>query len=315
MQSNPEFNRSEYIAVPLSAVGCEKPLVHPLYVLENTGDGDPLTEIFAQGKVLTVEMKQALMAKFDAVYIPSKSWPNFLSSAERFKPGETDFRKQLDVARTWAILYAIDADQKGKLDKASFEKHKLLSDWLTLSLSRMKDTRGFFLRFADPELYFVNHSFNVAIAAAIVAHRLGLGIDATKLVTVGALLHNIGNIQVPRELLHKVGPLTKTEWDRVKVHPHRGAELLYQVNAPREVILTSMQHHEQLDGNGYPELIFGHEIHLFAKICSAVDVFDALKSPRPYEPPMSQDRAIETIVKMESRFEGQILNIVSSIEE
>jgi putative nucleotidyltransferase with HDIG domain len=311
--SNPD--KPELIAVPLAAVTADKPLLFSVYLKRPLDPSDPFQEIVAAGKSLSAEIKRSILAKVDTVYILRRAWPQFFSSVAKFQPGGSDFLSQLDVARNWAILYAIESEIKGTLEKSSFEKQKLLSDWLALSLARVTSTKGFFRRFKDSELYLVNHSFNVAIACSIVAKKLGLGMDATRLVTLGALLHNIGNIQVPRALLHKTGPLTKPEWDKMKVHPHRGAEMLYQVNAPREVILTSMQHHERLDGNGYPELIYGHEIHLFAKICSAVDVFDAMKSPRPYETSMSQDLAIQTIVNMGTRFEGQILNIVSSIEE
>jgi putative nucleotidyltransferase with HDIG domain len=127
------------------------------------------------------------------------------------------------------------------------------------------------------------HSFRVALYAVAVAKAMGIHGEALKAIEWGALLHDVGKMVVPDEILRKVGPLTEEEWHIMKQHPTWGFDMLAEVSflqpASLEIIYS---HHERWDGCGYPRGIAGDAIPLAARIFSVVDTYDAITSDRPY---------------------------------
>ncbi|MCE5249339.1 HD domain-containing protein [bacterium] len=130
------------------------------------------------------------------------------------------------------------------------------------------------------------HSVNVGIFALGLAKML-LGNDPfhnMREIAAGFFLHDIGKSMIPQSVLHKAGPLTHNEWRSLKLHPTEGYKLLNQFKICNNDIKTIvMQHHERNNGRGYPYGLHEDEIHLYSKICSIADVFEALTSHRPYK--------------------------------
>ncbi len=130
------------------------------------------------------------------------------------------------------------------------------------------------------------------------AHAAGLatamGMSATEIqgVKTGALLHDIGKLAVPEHVLSKPGPLTQEEFQKVRVHPQVGAEIIAAVPFPYPVAPIILSHHERWDGKGYPSGLKGEEIPLGARILAIVDYYDALTSERPYHKAMTSDAAL-----------------------
>ena len=122
--------------------------------------------------------------------------------------------------------------------------------------------------------------------------------DETQLdaMRAAALLHDTGKLAVPEYILNKPGPLTASEFERMKVHAAVGADILKNIDFPYPVEPIVRYHHEAWDGSGYPEKLKGSEIPLGARILSVVDCYDALTSDRPYRPRMSRQQA-EQILK------------------
>ena len=107
-----------------------------------------------------------------------------------------------------------------------------------------------------------------------------------------ALLHDIGKLAVPEHILSKPGPLTQEEFQKIRIHPQVGAEIISAVPFPYPVAPLILSHHERWDGKGYPQGLKGDEIPLGARILSVVDYFDALTSDRPYHRAMEHDAAL-----------------------
>lgn len=131
--------------------------------------------------------------------------------------------------------------------------------------------------------YLFAHNVQVCVLALLLAKLMGLSERQQVEIGVGAILHDIGKIFVDEAILNKPGRLTDDEWEQIRRHPEVGFEILRQV--PGCSVLSAhiaFQHHERLDGSGYPRQLRGTEIHLHARICAVVDVFDALTSDRPY---------------------------------
>ena len=124
------------------------------------------------------------------------------------------------------------------------------------------------------------------------ASRAALGMSDTEIqgVKTAALLHDIGKLAVPEHILSKPGPLTQEEFQKIRVHPQVGAEIISAVPFPYPVAPLILSHHERWDGKGYPQGLKAEEIPLGARILSVVDYFDALTSDRPYHKAMTPRR-------------------------
>jgi putative nucleotidyltransferase with HDIG domain len=137
-----------------------------------------------------------------------------------------------------------------------------------------------------------SHIRRVQSYAAGLAKALGMPDAEIQGVKTAALLHDIGKLAVPEHILSKPGPLTQEEFQKIRVHPQVGAEIISAVPFPYPVAPLILSHHERWDGKGYPQGLKGDEIPLGARILSVVDYFDALTSERPYHKAMTHDAAI-----------------------
>ena len=137
-----------------------------------------------------------------------------------------------------------------------------------------------------------NHIRRVQVYAAGLARALGMNDNEIQGVKTAALLHDIGKLAVPEHILSKPGPLTQEEFQKIRIHPQVGAEIIGAVPFPYPVAPLILSHHERWDGKGYPAGLKGDEIPLGARILSIVDYFDALTSDRPYHKAMSEEAAL-----------------------
>jgi HD-GYP domain-containing protein (c-di-GMP phosphodiesterase class II) len=140
------------------------------------------------------------------------------------------------------------------------------------------------------------HSRRVAFLAVGTGERLGLPPAALRRLAVAGLLHDIGKLGIPAEILNKPGRLTDEEYETIKTHPRAGADLLALLGSFDEEIPIVLHHHERVDGRGYPHAISGGAIPVEARIMAVCDVYDALTSRRAYREPWAPERAVELIV-------------------
>lgn len=151
----------------------------------------------------------------------------------------------------------------------------------------------------DP--YTAGHQRRVAALAAAIAEEMDLDIVATDGIRLGAEIHDIGKIHVPAEILAKPGRLTDTEYALVKEHAQVGFDILKGIAFPWPVADIAHQHHERLDGSGYPQGLKGDAICLEARIVAVADVVEAMAMHRPYRPALGVDAALAEIEKGKGR--------------
>ena len=152
-----------------------------------------------------------------------------------------------------------------------------------------------------------NHIGRVELYATALARALGMTGTDVQAVKTAALLHDIGKLAVPEHILAKPGPLTPEEFQKVRMHPQIGADIIGAVPFPYPVAPLVRAHHERWDGRGYPDGLRGEEIPLGARILCLVDYYDALTSDRPYHKPMPTEAA-EALIQQEA---GQALDPVA----
>jgi HD-GYP domain-containing protein (c-di-GMP phosphodiesterase class II) len=133
------------------------------------------------------------------------------------------------------------------------------------------------------EDYLYHHSVDVGVIAGCLATWLGYPFHDIEELILGGLLHDTGKALIPLKVLNKPGTLSEEEMNLVRFHSTRGYKFLKEKSSvSRNVLLCALQHHERMDGSGYPLAVLGEKIHPFAKIIAVADVFDAMTSPRGY---------------------------------
>jgi len=145
----------------------------------------------------------------------------------------------------------------------------------------------------DP--YTAGHQQRVAALAVLVAREMGLDEARIEGLRLGALIHDIGKIYVPAEILNRPGRLTETEFQIIQTHPQVGYEIIRDVEFSWPLAQMVLQHHERIDGSGYPEGLKGEEILLEARILAVADVVEAMASHRPYRPALAIEAALDEL--------------------
>ena len=160
------------------------------------------------------------------------------------------------------------------------------------------------------DLETAEHTRRVTDLTLSLAHLMNLPKKEIIHIRYGAMLHDIGKIGIPDSIFHKVAPLTRHEWDKVREHPVHAYELLSIIPDFRHSLEIPYYHHEKWDGSGYPCQLRGNQIPLAARMFAIVDVWDALLSNRPYRSAWSVDRTIEYIkCQAGKHFDPEIANI------
>ena len=177
--------------------------------------------------------------------------------------------------------------------KESLDRMNEVVDGVIHSLSSTVDAR-------DP--YTAGHQKRVAQLAAAIAGRMGFSRDRITSIRMAGIIHDIGKIAIPAEVLSKPSRLSDIEFSLIKTHSQVGYDIVKNINFTTPVARMVHQHHERLDGSGYPLGLAGDEILAEARILTVADVVEAMSSHRPYRPGLGMDKALAEISKNRGRF-------------
>ena len=172
--------------------------------------------------------------------------------------------------------------------KKSYEK-------LRETLNGMINALAFIVETKDP--YTAGHQKNVEKLSIAIAKGLNLGAEKIRAISIAALIHDIGKIAVPASILSKPTALSEIEFRMVKEHSEIGYNFLKDIEFGFPVAKIIHQHHERLDGSGYPASLKDEEIMIEAKIISVADTVEAMASHRPYRPALGLEKALEEVIK------------------
>ena len=181
-------------------------------------------------------------------------------------------------------------------------EHKKVQKRLSESLEDVRKTLRETIRavartveMRDP--YTAGHQQRVADLSRAIAEEMGLTSDETEGIYLGALIHDTGKICVPAEILAMPRNLTDNEMEMIRCHPENGYQILKEIDFPWPVARIVLEHHERMDGSGYPKGLCGEEISLEARIVCVADVVEAMASNRPYRPGLGMEKALAEITE------------------
>jgi PAS domain S-box-containing protein/putative nucleotidyltransferase with HDIG domain len=257
----------------------------------------------------------------DSLYADAESWMSHIHPGDKvriqkkyqqhFKTGrfEETFRfmkKNGDIAWFHARAYPVYDKQKKPYRSTGFveditaqiarvQDKLAYAEKLDKSFSEMLAAFSIAMEQRDP--YTVGHQKNVAYLSVAIARELGLTEAQIKCIETAALTHDIGKIGIPSELLNKPSSLTDLEFELIKTHAQAGYDIIKKVHFPGPVADIVLEHHEKLNGSGYPRGLKGADIRLETRIVSVADVVDAMTSMRPYRAALGLDAALAEISK------------------
>ncbi len=208
-----------------------------------------------------------------------------------------------------------DMNYEIKPEKAS----RIMADGLTLPHSEESSSwqaeriyesavraMGQMMEVRDP--YTAGHQARVSRISVKVAQVMALSEHQVKGIQLAAMIHDIGKLAIPSEILSKPGKLSAAEFDMIKTHSSVGYNVLKDIEFPWPIAQAVLQHHERMNGTGYPSGLKGRDILLEARILCVADVIEAMSSARPYRPAIGMDVAINEISKnRDILYDGQVV--------
>ncbi len=161
----------------------------------------------------------------------------------------------------------------------------------------------------NKDYYTYTHSVNVGLYCMTYATKVGMSSGESRELGMGGMLHDVGKVTVPMEILNKAGKLTDPEFAEMQKHPEAGRDMLNSMGCfGNRISQMAYEHHEKFSGSGYPQGLHGEDISFEGRICKVMDVYDALTTRRPYKAPMTPFKALEIMNKdMAPEFDVSIL--------
>jgi putative nucleotidyltransferase with HDIG domain len=203
-------------------------------------------------------------------------------------------RRELEIAnRSYRRNLEQMVDERTDSLKRSMSKLENAMNGIVRAIAHTVETR-------DP--YTAGHQRRVADLAAAIAQEVCFDRDQVEAVRVAAIIHDLGKISVPAEILSKPSRLTVNEFNLIKEHPQVGYDIVKDIEFPWDVSTMIYQHHEKMDGSGYPLGVAGNEILPESRVLTVADVVEAMASHRPYRPGLGVDVALSEIDKNKGKF-------------
>lgn len=212
------------------------------------------------------------------------------------------------VERKAKILYLVSESLLERafreLDEVAIENAKVFVRDTIRYLSDVPELYRKFMGLMEHDFTTYLHSNNVFFLATSFSLHLGMTIKEVEKISLAALFHDLGKERVDQKILQKPGSLDPHEWEEIKRHPIWSTQMLKEARFSEELVLEVVeQHHESLDGSGYPKGLKGDQIHPFSRLIKVCDVFEALCGIRPYRAPFTPKRAVEI---MQTEMEGKL---------
>lgn len=249
--------------------------------------------LLARGMTLTaIEINRIRFLKYQGVYILDQMSENLMPDS-----GISIHLRNRAVKTLKTIYKQIENDRDYATNKSILNGAMFVTDEIVKEITSNKNVSVNMIDLKVFDDYTYYHSVNVAVISVILGYSMGLHKSELYKLGLGTLLHDIGKVFVPKDILNKPDKLTREEYEKVKTHTLEGSKYLReQWDFPGESNITVLTHHEKFDGSGYPNKLLGGKIPEFGKIAAVADVYDALTSDRPYRKGLLPSEGMEYIM-------------------
>jgi putative two-component system response regulator len=265
-----------------------------LQTLERKQADVMITDI-AMPKMDGIKLTERIRELYDFDVILMTGYVKDFTYGDAIAKGANDFiQKPLDIEELLIRLKRVLRERAMRAElKKSFQQSLEALEGVVRALSSTIEAR-------DP--YTSGHQRRVVDLACAIAENMGLPEDQITGIRMAGVIHDLGKIAVPAEILNKASQLSEMEFNIIKTHPQMGYDILKEINFPWPIAEIVYQHHERMDGSGYPRGIKGDDILLEARIIAVADVLEAMASHRPYRPSFGIDVILEEISNNSGRF-------------
>ncbi len=253
-----------------------------------------------------------------------------IKSKDEFMVLGDEFNKMIDTLKGLLSERDLNYEKLTYMNEELLEKSKEIEKFLTekeamntelkkllkeLKENYLSTVRALAGAIEANDIYTWGHCERVANISIEIGKALGLDSDDITVLEFASLLHDIGKIGILPGILNKKGKLSEEEYETIKRHPAIGYEILKDVEFLYDIRKVILQHHERIDGEGYPQGLYGENINKLARIMAIADAYDAMTSSRPYrEIPLSKEEAIEELIRGKgSQFDGKMIDIFIGI--
>ncbi len=279
---------SEYTSITKNALIEGTKIEFDLF-LRNDVSGQARYILFcrADEQFSAAKQEQLLSKNTQKLYISTKDTDKYLIYQEANLKSIVDDKNKSSLEKSGALYQVAANITEELLDNPRTGKHiERASAWINNTVNHVlknENTFSSLFEVTTHDYHTYTHSINMSVIGLLFGKYLSLNPHELDCLGTGMLLHDIGKVVIPQEIINKPGRLTKEEFSEIKKHPKAGLELLeLKSNVDSLCLKIVSQHHENHDGTGYPYGLGGSDIHLFGSISRIIDVYDAMTSNRPY---------------------------------
>jgi HD-GYP domain-containing protein (c-di-GMP phosphodiesterase class II) len=295
-----------FFSVSFDLIVVGKEIFYDLFVNGSASSNEKFIRIFPKGELLASEDLASLQKKYPQLYVPEDQRSLYLKSITKDET-KSDVEK-VDVIKDNAIQHLNKIFNSGKdfsteLLSETIEDCREAVECMVdvLDDHNIKSLHNLIGDLSFHDFYTFDHSINVSMYCISILQALKPNAQRSELVHagLGGLLHDLGKVKIPTNILNNPGKLTEEEYDVIKTHPDLGLDLLLNGHCDvsdeidLEVIAKVVhEHHENWDGKGYPNKIAGEDISFLARVCCVADFFDAITTKRSYSDVLEIEKAI-----------------------
>ena len=242
-----------------------------------------------------IELAQIIKSRYTADVMVMTGFVEDFNYEDIVEQGASDFiQKPVRIAEFVARLKRVLSERAAKIDRNNaLEDVQLNLDKLRRAMEGIVQAISTTVEMRDP--YTAGHQQRVADLACTIAATMALPEDEIYGLRMASVIHDLGKIMIPSEILCKPGRLNPLEYELIKNHVQAGYDILKQIEFPWPLADIILQHHERMDGSGYPNGLKGEEIMLAPRILAVADVFETIASHRPYRPSLGLPHALNEL--------------------
>lgn len=263
-----------------------------------------------------IELAKIIKARYSADVIIMTGFVEDFNYEDIVRQGASDFlQKPVRIGEFVARLKRVLSERASRTDlRMALKEVNLNLDKLRHAMDGIVQAISTTVEMRDP--YTAGHQQRVADLACAIARDMALSEDEVYGLRMASVIHDLGKITVPSEILSKPGRLSDLEYQLIKSHVQAGYDILKNIDFPWPLAEIILQHHERLDGSGYPNGLMDQDISLAARILSVSDVFETIASHRPYRPSLGVQKAINELRENRgSLYDTRVVDVCLSLFE